>query len=128
MNLLSLLILITLFCSLEARAEERKIIIAPSNGYWFNLAEMAGQQTTCQVSQKKHRTVSVLSETDKYFEVQFAEPLSGCWWELSWRGMSIKSGFIRKDQITWQELNSKEIPAVVKSIPGKRIDPRAARR
>lgn len=106
-----------LLYSAFAFAGEKEIFISPAQGSAFYYDSSPTERSGCTVSASQPLRAAVLAETSNYFEIEFKQPLNGCWWQ-TWQGLDLKRGFIQKSEITWQE-NKDEAPVMVKTIPSE---------
>lgn len=100
-----------LAAQLAAAAEPRQIQIAPSHGP-FVYASAPDEKSSCTISSKKPLRAELVSETETHFEVKWITPLAGCYYERVFGSLSKKQGFVRKEDVTWEDESSDDMPVV----------------
>lgn len=102
------LLLSMVFGSAFAAEDAPALLVRAANGYTVPYDSSPEKSSGCVVSMDKPTAVKIVAETETHFKVEWVEPIKGCLWQTAFRGLDLKSGFIRKADLILPE--PKEAP------------------
>ena len=98
-----------LFSTALAAPTPRYLEIAPSHNSFFYTSSPA-ESGGCTAALHQPTKVEIVSETDTHFEVKWVKPLSGCYYQRMFKGLSMEQGFVKKDDLIWRAEGDEELP------------------
>lgn len=106
--MLLFLALFSTFAHAETTAGRELTLAAAHGSFYFSSS--ASEEKGCTVTLAEPGVAKILSESETHFEVEWANPPKGCYFQTWFRGLNLKHGFVRKDELVWKQEGDEDLP------------------